>query len=322
MSRFSFLFSAERWGFIWRSAVSVAGLLAMLTCVAPPAMANASPAELKQLVDSYAANRGFNGVVLVAQHGHVVYRAAYGLANREWQVPNAVDGAFRIGSLTKPITAMVVLQLVQEEKLRLDGTLGEYLPALYGNTPAAAVTVAQLLNHTSGIADMPANYNEPWWQTQARLSFTPEEFAKAWIPGKLLSAPGTAWRYNNAGYFLLGMIIEKVTGASYEANLQQRILDKAGMKNSGMYRSSDIVPRLAEGYETRADLSLGRPMPISPTVSFAAAGVYATVDDLFRLDRALYGDTLLAERSRQAMWTNYRSGYGYGWNVEAWPLPA
>ena len=90
-----------------------------------PALADTTPAELKRLVDSYAANRGFNGVVLVAQHGRVMYRAAYGLANREWQVPNAADGAFRIGSLTKPFTAILVLQLVQEHKLRLDGTLVE-----------------------------------------------------------------------------------------------------------------------------------------------------------------------------------------------------
>ena len=319
-SVFSFPMEARR---RWRRAVFVvAGCLAMLACMVPPAMAEVRPADLKQLVDSYAANRGFNGVVLVAQHGRVLYRAAYGLANREWQVPNAADGAFRIGSLTKPFTAMLVLQLVQEDKLRLDGTLGEYLPALYADTPAAAVTVAQLLNHTSGIADLPANYNDSWWQTQARLSFTPEDFAKAWIPGKLQSAPGTAWRYNNAGYFLLGLIIEQRTGASYEANLRQRILDKAGMKDSGLYHASDIIPRLATGYETRPDLSLVRPMPIDPSVSFAAAGLYATVDDLFRLDRALYGDTLLAERWRQAMWTDYRSSYGYGWGVEAWPLPS
>lgn len=287
-----------------------------------PALADTSPAELKRLVDSYAANRGFNGVVLVAQHGRVVYRAAYGLANREWQVPNAADGAFRIGSLTKPFTAILVLQLVQEHKLRLDGTLGEYLPALYADTPAAAVTVAQLLNHTSGLADLPGNYNDPWWQTQARLSFTPEEFARTWIPGKLQTAPGAAWRYNNAGYFLLGLLIEKVTGSSYETNLRQRLLDRAGMQDSGLYRATDIVPRMATGYETRADLSLARPMPIDPTVSFAAAGLYASADDLFRLDRALYGDSLLAQSWRQAMWTDYRSNYGYGWGVEAWPSPS
>ena len=113
-----------------------------------------------------------------------------------------------------------------------------------------------------------------------------------------------------------------MTGASYEVNLQQRILDKAGMTASGLYHASELVPRLATGYQTRPDLSLARPMPIDPSVSFAAAGLYSTVDDLFRLDQALHGDLLLAEQSRQAMWKNHRSGYGYGWEVENWSLPA
>lgn len=322
MRRFSFAF-APKGNRVWLGMPPfMAALLVLLAGLSGQAMAQVRPAELKQLVDSYATNRGFNGVVLVAQHGRVVYRAAYGLANREWQVPNAADAVFRIGSLSKPITAILVLQLVQEHKLRLDGTLGEYLPALYGHTPAAAVTVAQLLNHTSGIVDVPGSYDDPWWQTQARQAFTPQDFAKAWIPGTLQSAPGTAWRYNNSGYFLLGLLIEQVTGASYEANLRSRILDKAGMKHSGLYHASEVIPRLAEGYQTKPDLSLARPMPIDPTVSFSAAGVYATVDDLFRLDRALYGNALLDERWRQAMWTDYRSEYGYGWGVEQWHAPS
>ena len=316
------LFRADGRRLPWRPALVMAVLLAILTGIPRSAMAEASPAELKQLVDSYAANRNFNGVVLVAQHGRVMYRAAYGLANREWQVPSSADSVFRIGSLTKPVTAILVLQLVQEDRIRLDGTLGEYLPALYGGTPAAAVTVAQLLNHTSGITDLPGNYNDPWWQTEARQSFTPEDFAKAWIPGKLQSPPGTTWRYNNAGYFLLGLIVEKATGQSYASNLRQRILDKAGMKDSGLYQARDVIPRLATGYETKPDLSLVRPMPIDPTVLFSAAGVYASADDLFRLDRALHGDALLTERWRQAMWTNHASDYGYGWNIEKWPLPS
>lgn len=316
------LFSRKRKHSLFRAVLAAVGSVVMLIGISGQASAEATPAELKQLVDSYAANRDFNGVVLVAQHGRVLYRGAYGLANREWQVPNVGEGVFRIGSLTKPITAILVMQLVQENRVRLDGTLGEYLPALYADTPAATITVAQLLNHTSGIADLPRSYDDPWWQTQARLSLEPIDFAKAWIPGKLQSAPGTEWRYNNNGYFLLGLIIEKVTGTSYEANLRGRILDKAGMKDSGLYRASELIPRLATGYQTRPDLSLARPMPIDPSVSFSAAGLYSTVDDLLRLDRALQSDSLLNEPSRRAMWTNHRSGYGYGWEVENWPLLA
>lgn len=306
----------------WRFVLASVAVLAMLAAMPRTVMAEANPAELKQLVDSYVENRNFNGVVLVAQHGRVVYRAAHGLANREWQVPSTADGVFRIGSLTKPITAMLVLQLVQEGKIELDGTLGGYLPELYGETPSAAVTVAQLLHHTSGITDLPGNYNDPWWQTQARQSFTPEALAKAWIPGTLQTAPGTAWRYNNAGYLLLGLIVEKSTGESYEANLRRRILDKAGMTESGVYHAGDVIPRLAAGYETRPDLSLVQPMPIDPSILFAAAGAYATADDLFRLDRALYDDTVLAEHWRRAMWTDHGSGYGYGWGVDTWTSPS
>ncbi|WDM61866.1 class A beta-lactamase-related serine hydrolase [Stenotrophomonas forensis] len=315
-------FSMEWKRSVLRMVSAAAGSLVLLAGIAGQARAAAGPAEIAQLVDSYAANRDFNGVVLVAQHGRILYRGAHGLANREWQVPNVEDGVFRIGSLSKPITAILVMQLVQENTLRLDGTLGEYLPALYAGTPAAAVTVAQLLNHTSGIADLPRSYEDPWWQTQARLSLAPDDFAKAWIPGTLQSAPGAEWRYNNNGYFLLGLIIEKATGASYEANLQRRILGKAGMTNSGLYSTSALIPRLATGYQTRPDFSLARPMPIDPSVSFSAAGLYSTVDDLLRLDQALQDDSLLSAPSRQAMWTNHRSGYGYGWEVENWPLPA
>lgn len=91
-----------------RTAFAAAGLLALLIGLVAPARADTRPAELKQLVDSYAANRDFNGVVLVAHHGRILYRGAHGLANREWQVPNTEDGVFRIGSLTKPITAILV----------------------------------------------------------------------------------------------------------------------------------------------------------------------------------------------------------------------
>lgn len=304
-----------------RAAFAATCSLLLLAGIAAPSSAGTNAADVKQLVDSYAANRDFNGVVLVAQHGRVLYRGAHGLANREWQVPNAEDGVFRIGSLTKPITAILVMQLVQEQKLRLDGALGEYLPELYADTEAAAVTVAQLLNHTSGIADLPRTYDDPWWQTQARHSFAPVDFARAWIPGTLQNAPGAEWRYNNNGYFLLGLLIEKVTGASYEENLRQRILDKAGMKHSGLYRASELVPRLATGYQTLPDFSMARPAPIDPSVSFSAAGVYSTVDDLLLLDQALRGDSLLSEASRQAMWTNHRSSYGYGWGVEDWTSP-
>ncbi|KAG1239535.1 hypothetical protein G6F68_018541 [Rhizopus microsporus] len=123
-------FSMEWKRSVLRAVSAAAGSLVLLAGIAGQARAAAGPAEIAQLVDSYAANRDFNGVVLVAQHGRILYRGAHGLANREWQVPNVEDGVFRIGSLSNPIPDLLEMQLVQEGTLRLDGTLGEYLPAL------------------------------------------------------------------------------------------------------------------------------------------------------------------------------------------------
>lgn len=298
------------------------GLLMCLPAllVAGSARAGASPEAIRQLLDSYAQNRQFNGVVLVARDGDVLQRVAYGQADHDWDTPNTTDTRFRIGSLTKPFTATLVMQLVQEGRLRLEGRLGDYLPDLYGDTPAADITLAQLLSHTSGLRDTPGNYDDPWWRTEARRAYAPDAFARAWIPATLEGPPGRAFRYINNGYFLLGLIIERVTGQRYEVNLAERILTPAGMGSSGLYQADARVPRLARGYETRAD---GQRIParyIDPSVSYAAAGLYATVDDLYRFDRALRSDRLLGAPARKAMWTARQQGYGYGWNIESWPL--
>ena len=277
--------------------------------------------ELRRLVDSYADHRGFNGTVLVARGDQVLLRAAYGQANVEWATPNRVEGRYRVGSLSKPLVATLTMQLVQQGTLRLDGTLGEYLPALYAGTPAAKVTVAQLLSHTSGLADVPGRYTDPWWQTAARRSYAPMDFAREWIKPALLESPGQQWRYNNNGFFLLGLLIEQATGQPLADNLQERIFAPAGMAASGVFNGRSVLERLAEGYTRTAEGTLVQPQWIDPSVSFAAAGIYTTVDDLYRFDRALYGERLLSHDTRRQMLTAQASHHGFGWNVDDWTLP-
>lgn len=277
--------------------------------------------ELLRLVDSYADHRGFNGTVLVARGDQVLLRAAYGQANVEWATPNRVDGRYRVGSLSKPLVATLTMQLIQQGKLRSEGTLGEYLPALYAGTPAAAVTVAQLLSHTSGLADIPGRYTDPWWQTAARRSYVPMDFAREWIKPTLLENPGQKWRYNNNGFFLLGLVIEQVTGQSLADNLQERIFAPAGMASSGLFNDRLVLERLAEGYTRTAEGTLVHAPWSDPSVSFAAAGIYTTVDDLHRFDRALYGERLLSHDTRRQMLSAQASSYGFGWNVDNWTLP-
>jgi CubicO group peptidase (beta-lactamase class C family) len=286
-----------------------------------PAFAREGHPDFRQLVDSYAKRRGFNGTVLVARGGRVLFRGSYGQANAEWAVPNGPNERYRIGSLSKPLVATLVMQLVEQGRLTLDGTLGAYLPDVYGGTAAAPVTVAQLLSHTSGLADLPARYDDAWYQTEAWRSYAPLDFAREWIKPTLLEQPGTKFRYNNNGFYLLGVIIERVTGQKLTDNLQQRLFGPAGMSASGLFAERDVLPKLALGYSRSSAGVLEHPLTINSSVSFSAAGIYSTADDLFRFDCALYGSQLLRAETRALMLQAHSAAYGFGWNVGQWTLP-
>ncbi len=296
-------------------------ILACQLAFVRPVFARERQPDFRQLVDSYARQRGFNGTVLVARGGKVLFRGSYGQANAEWSVPNGPDGRYRIGSLSKPLIATLVMQLVEQGRLKLDGTLGVYLPDLYGGTDAAPVTVAQLLSHTSGLADLPARYDDGWYQTAAQRSYAPLDFAREWIKPQLLEQPGLRFRYNNNGFYLLGVIIERITGQKLIDTLQQRLFGPAGMTASGLFAERDVLPKLALGYLRSPTGVLEHPAAINSSVSFAAAGIYSTVDDLFRFDCALYGSRLLRPETRALMLQAHSADYGFGWNVGQWTLP-
>lgn len=298
----------------------IAALVSLLL-IAVPASARSQAADLKTLVDSYAQRRGFNGTVLVARGGHVLLRASYGMAEVEQRRPSNPDLRYRIGSLTKPFTATLVMTLVQQGRLRLDGTLGQYLPDFYGGTAAAPVTIAQLLSHTSGIADLPGRYDDPWWQTFAREQWAPADFARRWVKPDFVEAPGTKWRYNNNGFFLLGLIVERVTNKSYADNLRERIFDPASMTASGLFSRTTDLSGFAKGYAVTPEGMPKAPDAIDPSVSFSAAGIYSTVDDILRFDRALYGTRLLDAGSRATMLSAHTKFYGFGWGVDDYTLP-
>lgn len=299
----------------------LSALLSLMLSVAAviPATAEVPVVEtrLAETINGFVRNRGFNGVVLVADAHGVIVHHAEGLSSLELGAELGPDDVFRIGSLTKPLTAVLVLSLVNEGRLRLDGTLGEYLPELYADTPASAVTVEQLLAHTSGLKDVPGSYYDPFWASAARQTFTPEAFAKAWIPPEISSPPG-AWRYNNNGFYLLGLIVERVTGTPYAEALRHYVLAPAGMTHSGVYDVSTVVPHLASGY-ARSDFGMmERAMFMNPTVSYAAAGAYSSAGDLLAFSRALSSDRLLPADLKARMFTDKGNEYGLGWGVERW----
>src|SRR4028119_1902180 len=224
-------------------------LFVLLVALASQTSALAQEGKAKR-IDEYMTRanklRQFNGAVLVAENGKVIYKKGLGLANMEWNVPNETDTKFRLGSITKQFTATLIMQLVEQGKLKLDGKLSEYLPD-YRKDVGDKVTIHHLLTHTSGI---PSYTSLPNFMAEvSRNPFTPVEFVKNYASGDLEFEPGAKFRYNNSGYFLLGAIIEKVHGKPYEQVLKENVFEPLGMNNSGYDHHDAVLPKRASGYE-------------------------------------------------------------------------
>ena len=253
----------------------------------------------------------FNGAVLVAENGKVIYKGAFGMANMEWGIPNAPDTRFRLGSITKQFTAMLTLQLVEQGKIKLDGKITDYLPD-YRKDTGDKVTIHHLLTHTSGI---PSYTGLPgFFENVSRNPYKVADFVKKYASGDLEFEPGSKFSYNNSGYFLLGAIIERVTGKTYEQALRDNILDPAGMKNTGYDHHNTLIPKRASGYVKTSDGYLNAGY-LDMSIPYAAGSMYSTVEDLYLWDQILYTDKLISAQSKALMYKPFLANYAYGWGV-------
>jgi len=254
----------------------------------------------------------FNGTILVARQGTILYQRGFGLANREWNIPNDLQTKFEIGSMSKQFTAMLVLQFVNEGKIRLDGHVSDYLP-YYRQDTGKRITISELLSHTSGIPNfitVPGFLDGP----ASRTRYSVREFAQKYCSSDLRFVPGTKFEYSNSGYFLLGAILEQVSGESYENLLQDRIFKPLGMKDSGYAHSETIIAHRAAGYE-RSPSGLQNARYYDMSIPFSAGALYSTVGDLYLWDQALYSERLLPARLRDLLFKPNLENYGYGWGI-------
>jgi CubicO group peptidase (beta-lactamase class C family) len=195
--------------------------------------------KIETLLNQYYKFQEFNGSVLVAEEGQVIYKKGFGLSNMEWNIPNTPDTKFRLGSITKQFTAMLVMQLVEEGKLKLNIPITNYIPE-YPKNSGNKITIHHLLTHTSGIP----NYTSlPGFGDIVRDPETPLDLIKTFWELPLEFEPGARFQYSNSGYIVLGYILEKVTGKSYQDLLKEKIFDPTGMKNSGYDQTSEIIPK-------------------------------------------------------------------------------
>jgi len=263
------------------------------------------PQLLEKYMDAEMKFKGFTGAVLVMKENKILLKKGYGLADREWNISNTPETKFRIGSITKQFTATCILQLAEQGKLNLEDKLSKFIPSF---PKGDSVTIHMLLNHTSGIANYTAQKD---FLNLATLSLTKDSVI-AFIKSKPFSfSPGTKFQYTNSGYFLLGYIIEKVSGETYADYVQQNIFNKIGMKNSGADKLDSILPMRARGYNSNRNKITNADF-ISLDWPFSAGILFSTVEDLYKWDRALYTTIILSNNSKQKMFTPYKSNYGYG----------
>jgi CubicO group peptidase (beta-lactamase class C family) len=268
-------------------------------------------AQIENLVQKYSDYGQFSGSILVAEKGKIIFKKGYGLANMEWEIANSPTTKFRIGSLTKQFTSMLIMQLVQEDKIKLSAKITEYLPE-YRNDTGDKITVHHLLTHTSGIPSYTGLPN--FFKDISRIHFSVDDFTEKYCSGDLQFEPGTTFRYNNSGYFLLGNIIEKITGDTYEKALQERIFEPLNMVNSGYDTTESILKNRASGYEKSLD-GFSNAAFLDMSLPFAAGSLYSTVEDLYLWDRALYTEKLLNNKYKEIMFTPFLKNYAYGWGL-------
>ena len=288
----------------------------MAFCVATPsALAAPAPppgyARLAEgVVKAYADPGVFSGAVLVARDGKPVFRRAFGLANREWDIPNTPETKFRLGSITKQFTAASVLQLAEQGKLSVDDSISKYYP----DAPAAwaPITLKHLLTHTSGIPDYTAIPG--FFLQQARLDLVPSAIVKLTQDKPLEFPPGSKYAYDNTGYVLLGYVIEKVSGQTYAAYVQDHIFTPLGMKDTGYDVATTILARRAVGYSVAGGKAKNAEF-LAMTLPYAAGSLYSTVDDLLIWDQGLHAGKVLKPASLAAMFTDYGFEYGFGEGV-------
>jgi D-alanyl-D-alanine carboxypeptidase len=287
--------------------------LCLILMAGSPALAAGMPAI--SYAASEASKRGLNGTVLIRRDGQPGWSQSFGTADRAFGVPMRSNTRLRVASITKLFTSAIIMQLAEEGKIDVDKPVSVYLPELKGE--ARGVTLHQLLNHTSGIEqyDRVASLEQALVEGVPNLQrpMTAAQMLAACCSAKLAAKPGSKFDYNNADYLLLGRIIERLDGRTYEESLRRRILIPLGLQDSGIAHQSALIARLAPTYFLRPDTkTLMNDLPMYYQNADAAGGMYSTAADVARFAEALFGGRIVKSGSLAKMLSPGLDDYGYG----------
>lgn len=255
--------------------------------------------------------------LLVAKKGKIIYEKAFGAASLELNVPIRSEMVFNLGSITKQFTAVAILQLVEKSKISLQDSLQKYVPDF--PSKGYTITIENLLTHTSGIKDyMQIDYPEPYME---RGDFSPKALIDSFKSLPLEFEPGTRFQYSNSGYFLLGYIIERISGKTWQDYLQENILTPLGLTNTYTDHPNAIIKNRVYGYK-KEDQHFEKANYWSATISYAAGGLLSNVEDLYKWQKGLYSYQILKKETLEKAFTSFKlkdgtsTGYGYGWFIK------
>ena len=292
------------------AAIAPSLFLAMFQVACDAQVSDDQRTAIAAIMEAIETNEQFSGTALVSVDGEIVYSGAFGLADIERNIPNELDTQFRIASATKPFTTLLIYQLAAMGKLSLNDKLSDLVPE-YPAAKGANITVSHLLNHTSGIT---GEWRIEELEDIERHRWTQDELLAEVASRDLVFAPGTNDEYSNYGYFLLGVIIERVGGASYADQLRDRICDPAGMTHTRGDENDAIIPGRALGYGFDYLLGPQNAPYLDMSFVFGYGHLLSTVSDLKRFAEALDDPAVLPE--------DYRSMFfdECGWTAQCIPV--
>lgn len=280
-------------------------LFATLILIITSFYASAQQHTINSIVENYVLKHNFNGTVLVQKNSEVLYHESFGLANREFAVSLTNQTKYKICSITKTFTAVLILQLYEQGKIDLNAKISAYLPD-YAGEGASRISIHQLLNHISGLANTDTVksienalkygvglYNKP---------YTSDELVKKFCSGPLVNEPGKKFDYNNGDYMILGKILERIYNKSYEKILTDEILVPLRMHHSGLLSQDKLVDSLSNTYFLRTDLNKVVPdLPVYNQDWYSAGAMYANSSDLLRFFNALFNSKLIKKETLELM---------------------
>lgn len=265
--------------------------------------------QIDSLMRLYHEHNNFHGTVLVAKNGEVVFSRGYGLANMEHGVSNTPNTKFRIASISKQFTAMLIMQQVQAGTMSLTDPIRRYIPD-YPTPQGDIITLHHLLSHTSGFPHYAAIPD--FFRLYGRRNFEHREFVELFWDLDLLFEPGARFHYSSFGFYLLGYILERTMDKPFSQILREQILDPLGMQATGIVDHKEILPNKATGYNRVLDgFQLAEFRDLS--TALATGDMFTSPMDMVKWDRALRENTLLSKKLQDIKFTPVKSGFGYGW---------